>query len=277
VNADSGQGQLFRAYLGGRLAVWAIALGTFAAVIYGAWKGSWAIALAGPAAVVLGVTAIAWLAADRAAAHRFYSRFAESVGLSYASRAEVLTLTPLLGAGSRQHTEHWMFGRLPGGLEGGVGHFVWERTDRDSDGDQVVRERNRFTICVADLEASMSLFRGVFLRPRRGLIASYSDWLGSAPTRVVEVESAEFGRRYELRRATDQDEILLRRLLSPSLVSWLANHPLTPGFELKAGALCVFVPRPLEDAGNITFLIDATRYLAGRIVAEVDEERTRVA
>jgi hypothetical protein len=277
VNADSGQGQLFRAYLASRYAVWAMALGACGFLIFGAWKGNLPIMLAGPVAVVAGVTGIAWLAADRAAARRFYSGFAESVGLTYAARAEVLTLTPLLGAGSRQHTEHWMFGRLPGGLEGGVGHFVWERTERDSDGHQVVKERNRFTVCVADLEPSMSIFRGVFLRPRRGLIAPYSEWLGSAPTRVLDVESAEFGDRYELRRATDQDEILVRRLMSPSVVSWLANHPLTPGFELKAGALCVFVPRPLEDAGNITFLIDATRYLAGRIVAEVEEERTRVA
>jgi hypothetical protein len=277
VDADSGQEQLFRTYLASRYAVWAMALGSCAAVVFGAWKGSWPIMLAGPAAVVVGVTGIAWLAADRAAANRFYSSFAESVGLGYARQAEVLTLTPLLGAGSRQYTEHWMYGRLPGGLDGGVGHFVWERTERDSDGDQVVKERNRFTICVADLEASLSLFRGVFLHPRRGLIAPYSEWLGSAPTRTVEVESTEFGERYELRLATDQDQILARRLMSPSMVSWLANHPLTPGFELKAGALCVFVPRPLADAGSITFLLDATRHLAGRVVAEVEEERIRVA
>jgi hypothetical protein len=277
LNADSGQGELFRAYVGGRYAVWAMALGSCAALVFGAWKGSPPIMLAGPIVAVAVVTALSWLAADRAAAHRFYSRFADSVGLSYARRAEVLTLTPLLGAGNRRHTEHWMYGRLPGGLEGGVGHFVWVRTQRDSDGDEDVRERNRFTICVADLEASMSLFRGVFLRPRRGLIAPYSEWLGSAPTRTMEVESTEFGRRFDLRLATDQDELLARRLMSPSLVSWLANHPLTPGFELKAGTLCMFVPRPLEDAGNLTFLIDATRYLAARVMAEVDEERTRAA
>jgi hypothetical protein len=277
VDADSGQGGLFRSYLGGRYAVWAMALGGLGALILGASQQSLAIMLGGPAAVVAVVVAICWVAADRAAANRFYLRFAESVGLGWAPKAEVLTLTPLLGAGSRQWAENWMYGRLPGGLEGGVGQFVWERTQRDSDGDEVVRERNRFTICMAEIEASLPLFRGVYLRPRRGLIAPYSDWLGRMPTRTMEVESTEFGLRYELRRATDQDEILLRRLLAPSVVSWLANHPLTPGFELKAGTLVVFVPRPLEDAGNLTFLIDATRYLAGRVMAEVEEELTRVA
>ena len=217
------------------------------------------------------------LLADHVAAHRFYSGFASAVGLSYASRGELLTLTPLLGAGNRRRVEHWMHGRLPGELSGGVGQLVWERVERDSDGDEVVKERNRFTICVVDLEASMALFRGVYLRPRRGLIASHSDWLGRAPTRAIEMESTEFAERYELRLAIDQDEVLLRRLLSPTLVSWLAHHPLMPGFELKAGTLCVFVPRPLEDAGNLTFLIDATRHLAGRVLAEVEEERARAA
>jgi hypothetical protein len=277
VDADSGQGGLFWSFVGGRYAVWAMALGGLGALILGASQQSLAIMLGGPAAVVAVVAAVCWVAADRAAAKRFYLRFAESVGLGWAPKAEVLTLTPLLGAGSRQWAENWMYGRLPGSLEGGVGQFVWERTQRDSDGDEVVRERNRFTICMAEIEASLPLFRGVYLRPRRGLIAPYSDWLGRTPTRTVEVGSTEFGLRYELRRATDQDEILLRRLLAPSVVSWLANHPLTPGFELKAGTLVVFVPRPLEDAGNLTFLIDATRYLAGRVMAEVEEELTRVA
>ena len=56
------------------------------------------------------------------------------------------------------------------------------------------------------------------------------------------MESAQFVERYELRAASDQEDLMLRRLFSPSVVSWLANHPLTPGFELKAGTLCVFVP-----------------------------------
>jgi hypothetical protein len=277
VNADSGQGQLFRSYLGSRVAVYALALGVLATFVYGAWRGSAIVMLGGPAAVVAAVVALAWLLADRAAAHRFYMGFARAVGLDYTSPAELLTLTPLLGAGDRRRVDHWMHGRLPGDLSGGVGQLVWERIERDSDGDEVVRERNRFTICVVDLEASLALFRGVYLRPRRGLVASHSDWLGHAPTRELDVESAEFGARYELRAATDQDEVVLRRLFAPTLVSWLAHHPLRPGFELKAGTLCVFVPRPIEDAGNLTFLIDATRHLAGRVLAEVEEERARAA
>ncbi len=273
MNADSGQGQLFRSYLVSAPAAYAMAFGSLAAFTLGAWQGSVAVMLGGPALIVLAVVAIAWICADRAAANDFYFRFASSVGLGYARRTDLLTLTPVLGAGNRRHAEQWMYGRLPGGLTGGVGQFVWEVVDDDSE--KSVRERNRFTLCVADLDPSLPYFRGVYLHPRRGLVAPYSDWLGRTPVRRVEVESTRFVERYDLRAATDQDELMLRRLLSPKVVSWLANHPLEPGFELKAGTLVVFVPRPLRDAGNLTYLIDATRMLAERVAGEVGEELAR--
>jgi hypothetical protein len=277
VHADHGQGELFRSNLRSRAALWALVLGVSGSFLYGASQSDPLIMAAGPAAVVLGVVGVAWFLADRAAAHRFYTGFARSVGLTYTSPAELQTLTPLLGAGDRRRVEHWMHGRLPGELSGGVGHLVWERIERDSDGDEEVRERNRFTVCVVDLPASMGLFKGVFLRQRRDLIAPRSDWLKRTRKRAVEVESSAFTQRYELQLADDQDEIVLRRLLAPTLVSWLANHPLTPGFELKAGTLVVFVQRPIEDAGNLTYLIDATRHLASRVLAEVEEDRLRAA
>jgi hypothetical protein len=277
MNADHGQGELFRSNLRSRPAFWGLLVGASAAFLYGAWKGDPLIMAAGPAGVALGVVGIAWFLADQAAAHRFYTGFARSVGLTYTSPTELQTLTPLLGAGDRRRVEHWMHGRLPGELSGGVGHLVWERIKRDSEGDEEVRERNRFTICVVDLAPSMALFKGVFLRPRRDLIAPQHDWLKRTASRAVEVESSAFTQRFELRLADDQDEVKLRRLLSPTLVSWLANHPLTPGFELKAGTLVAFVPRPVEDAGNLTYLIDATRHLASRVLAEVEEDRLRAA
>ena len=114
-----------------------------------------------------------------------------------------------------------------------------------------------------------------------GSVAAFTigAWQSSVPVmlRTLEVESSEFGERYELRIATDQDEIMLRRLLSPTLVSCLAHHPLAPGFELKAGTVCAAVPQALQDAGNLTFLIDATVHLAGRVLGQVREEQARVA
>jgi hypothetical protein len=275
MNADSGQGQLFRSYLRSAPAVYAMAFGSLIAFTLGAWQGSVPIMLGGPAAIVAGVAGICWIVADRRAALDFYWGFANSVGLTYANQTSLLTLTPLLGAGNRRHVEQWMHGRLPGDLDGGLGQLVWERIQKDSDGTTSVKERNRFTICVVDLDSSLPYFHGVYLHPRRGVFPAYSDWLGRTPVRTVELESADFAERYELRAASDQEDLLLRRLFSPTVVSWLANHPLAPGFELKAGTLCVFVPRPVEDAGNLTYLIDATRHLAERVADEVGEELAR--
>jgi hypothetical protein len=276
-NANAGQSELFRAYLRSRVALYALMLGGAAAFVYGAWKQSPLIMAAGPAGVALAVAGVAFLVADRTAAERFYSSFAGSLGLSYAGHFELLTLTPLLGAGDRRHCEHWMQGALGGDppLAGGLGHFVWEELEqeRDSRGDvrTKVEGRHRVTLCVIDLEPSMALFKGLYLHPRRGLLELGDNWLSRSRRREIELESAAFTERYQLWLADDQDEVRARRLLAPSLVSWLAAHPLAPGFELKAGTLVVFVMRPLEDAGNLTFLLDAARHLGGRIQREVTE------
>ena len=77
--------------------------------------------------------------------------------------------------------------------------------------------------------------------------------------------------------ADDQDEIMARQLLAPSLVVWLAEHPLVPGFELRAGMLVVFVDRALRDEGNLTYLLDATRKIATRVLGEVADAAARPA
>lgn len=278
-HADAGRGELFRAYLGSRLAVYTMAFGGSAGFVIGAWKQSPAIMAAAPAGVVLLVALISLVSADRAAADRFYSHFAASLGLLYARRRQLLPFTPLLGAGDRRHCEHWMEGRLSGepALAGGLGHLVWEERRRDQDGDVVTNQRNRFTVCVIELESSMPLFHGVFLRPKRGLFPPHADWLARTGKRAIETESAAFTGRYDLFIADDEDDVIARRLLSPSLVSWFAGHPLAPGFELRAGTLVVYVERPLEDAGNLTFLLDAARRVAGRVLEEVEETRLRAA
>ena len=276
MNADSGQGRLFWTYLTSAPAAYAMAFGSLAAFTIGAWQGSVQLMLGVPAAIVGLVAALSWVAADRSAARNFYWGYANSVGLTYAAETSLLALTPLLGAGSRRRVEHWLYGRVSAAYDGGLGQLVWEKVEQNGERKSVT-ERNRFAICVVDLDSSLPYFHGVYLHPRRGLFAPYSDWLGRASVRSVEVESSQFVERYELRAAADQDDLLLRRLLSPTVVSWLANHPLTPGFELKAGTLCLFVPRPLDDAGNLTYLIDAARHLAGRVAGEVGEELARPA
>ena len=267
----------------GKLAVYTLVLGCVGGFVFGASQGSIVIMLAVPAAAVAIVLGVAAYLADSRAAKNFYLSFAETAGLEYVGNSDVLPYTPLLGAGDRQHCENWMTGdvvREPR-LSGALGHFIYEEV-KESTGSNGSRheqtvERNRITVCMVDMEESILLYKGVFLRQHRGLLNLRRDWLAATPSRRLEVESSAFTHKYELRMSTDQDEILLRRLFSPTLVNWLAEHPLSPGFELRGGTLVVFVPRPLEDGGNLTFLLDATREIAGRVLHEVRESIDRIA
>jgi hypothetical protein len=282
-NSESGRKELFHAYLRSRPAAYGGVLGAAAAFIWGASRQDVAIMSLGPVAVALVVVAAAFVAADRSAAERFYHHYARSLGLVYWPRAGLLPLTPLLGAGDRRWCENWMQGTLPGepALAGGIGHLVWEedpeRRRRDDLSLGRVASRHRVTICAIDLEASISVFHGMFLRPRRGLISSMPDWLADTRTRSAELESAAFSSRYELRLAHDQDELMARRLLSPTLVLWLAEHPLAPAFELRGGMLVVYVADTLADEGSLTFLMDAARRIAGRVLEETAETAARPA
>jgi hypothetical protein len=281
-HAASGRRELFRAYLRGRAAVYGYLLGCGGAFLVGAWQQSPLIMAAAPAAVALGIVGIAFYTADRAASTRFYSTLAQKLGLLYLERTELLPFTPLLGAGDRRRCENWMQGTLPGDppLSGGIGHFVFEEIHKKpgDDGSLIqVRESRRVTLCVVELEPSMALFKGVFMRPRPGLFDTGEDWQQRARLRTLQLESAAFNDRYQLRITRDQDEQRARELFSPSLVNFLATHPLAPCFELKAGTLSVFVPRVLEDQGNLVFLLDAARHIAGRVLREVEEETARPA
>jgi hypothetical protein len=277
VNAHTSRGSYFRELIRTRIAGYALVLGCIGTFVFGASQGSLLMMVIAPVVVAVVVLVLAAMISNERSADRFFRTYAEGLGLEYVGKWELPCFTPLLGAGNHQWCMRWMIGVVvkEPRLSGGFGYFFHERRPRRDDGQSEtarVTERGHFTVCVVDIEQSMSTFKGVFLRQRRGLFELERDWLADTPTHVVELESTAFTQRYELRVSDEQGELLVRELFSPSLVSWLAGHPLTPGFELRAGALVVFVPKLLDDSGNLTFLLDAAREIARRVVREVEEE-----
>ena len=106
----------------------------------------------------------------------------------------------------------------------------------------------------------MKRFQGIYMRRKRGMfdrLNSDANWLSTHHLEKVELESTAFCDRYELWRERDQDEITMRQLFAPSFVVWLANHPLQPGFELRAGTLLVFLPGEVGEAGKLEWLLMA--------------------
>jgi len=243
-------------------------LGSAAAIVVGAWLGSVAVIVGGPVAVSATALALAFATADRRAERDFFRAYAAARGLVYEGTLEIAPLTPLLGAGDRRRCDHWM--RKPMGTDG-LGHYVYE--DDRGHGREKSVERRRFTICVTDVQAGIRMFPGIFLCPRTGLIARIDshDWLSHVNRHKVELESARLCERYELWLDDGQDELLLRELFTPSLEVLLAEHPLEPCFEYRAGTLVVYVDRRLNDEGHLDWLREVTAKIADRISTEVGE------
>jgi hypothetical protein len=152
----------------------------------------------------------------------------------------------------------------------GLGHYVYH--ERHGEGERARWTSHDFTICVVDLEPGIALFPGVFLARRRDLVDRIAGgWLATANRRRVELESTALCERYELWVERSQDDLLLRQLFAPAFVAWLAEHPLRPCFEYRAGTLVVYLERRLEDAGRLGWLLDATAEIARRFRREVSQ------
>jgi hypothetical protein len=275
-DADSTRGRRFRSMMRGRGVAYVLTLGSVATLIAGAYFHSVLAIALGPLAMTVVVLIAVFTLADRRAEADFFTAFAAARGFSYLDRTELLPLTPLLGAGDRRHCEHYMEGPLDaaGGLRCGLGHYTYEVRKSDGNAGEGRRESHDFTICVVDLEPGISLFPGVFLTRRRGLFGFLDgeQWLSRVNRRNVELESAELCERYDLFVDDAQDDLLLRELFAPSFVIWLAEHPLAPCFEYRAGTLVVYLERKLDNDAHLDWMLEAATEIAGRFAREVEEQ-----
>lgn len=272
-NANVGRGERFRATLRRPSVVTALVLAPSAALLLGASSGSVSAALAAPLVVVALILAVAWRGAERSAEAAFWRAAAESLGFTpFADLGELQMTTPLLHAGDRRAFFHELRGPLRElGLEAKLAQYRYDVRHKDKNGADTWRHY-RFTVCAVELEAGMELFPGVYLRARRGLLdRADHDWLRGSRLREVELESIEFDAAYELRVAPEQDEGRLRELFDPKTIVWLAEHPLRPHFEFRAGFLVVYVPGFLEDLGRLVWLLEAAERLGGRVREEITE------
>lgn len=272
-NANVGRGEHFRATLRRPAVVTALVLVPSGALLLGAAYGGPAAALAAPVIGIALILALAWRAADRTAETAFWNATAASIGFEpFTELGELQMTTPLLHAGDRRCFRHELEGPLGElGLPAKLAQYRYDVRREDTDGKDSWTQY-RFTVCAVELEAGMRLFPGVYLRGRRGLLAlAKHDWLRGRGLREVELESSDFNDAYELRVSPEQDDVRLRELFDPRTIVWLADHPLRPHFELRAGFLVVYVPGYLEDLGRVVWLLDAAERLADRVRSEITE------
>jgi hypothetical protein len=275
-NANAGRGAWFRKAMSRPPAITGLVAGSAVALLAGAHWGGPGGALVAPLVVVACVAAGAWRLAERRAEHAFWQHVAGSLGFQPFFNPHALeTTTPLLHAGDRRSWSHELAGPLgDSGLTARLAQYRYDVKHEDSKGNETWT-RHRFTISLVELpEAAMELFPGVYLRARRGLLGRLDhDWLRGRRLRDAELESTAFGEAYRLQVAPEQDDGRLRELFDPKTIVWLAEHPLRPHLELRAGFLVVYVPGWIEDLGRIVWLLEAAERLAQRVQAELREAR----
>jgi hypothetical protein len=268
-NTNSTRSAHFRTLLGSSFSIVGGAIFAAIAFTIGAASHNVIVMLGGPVVVALAVIAIAWFMADSQAEDEFFGRFARAHQLNHWKEYSLNTYTPLLGGGDRRHCEHWMENKGRA-----IGWFTFECRQDNGDKPDTWQSYD-FTVATVDLgDQGMARFQGIYLRRRRGVfdrLDSEANWLGGHHLRTVELESTAFHERYELYADRDQDEIVLRQLFAPTFVVWLSEHPLKPGFELRAGELVVFIPGHCGEAGKLQFLLMAADSISKRIQAELSE------
>jgi hypothetical protein len=269
-NTNSTRSAHFRTLLGGSFTIVGGAI--FIAIVFtvGAAAHQASVMLLGPVFVAFVMVLIAFFRADSQAEDEFFKRFATAHGLNHwAQQYSLPAFTPLLGGGDRRRCEHWMESKGRG-----LGWYTFEC--RQDNGDKPdTWEPHHFTVATVDIgEHGMARFQGVYLRRRRGIfdrLDTDANWLRGKDLKQVELESTAFHERFELWADQDQDDIVLRQLFAPTFVVWLSEHPLKPGFELRAGELVVFVPDRIGEAGKLEFLLMAAADISKRIQAELSE------
>ena len=268
-NTNSTRSAHFRTLLGSSMAIVGGAIGAAILFTAGAAKGIPALMIGGPAAVALLVVIVSWFVADNKAEDEFFARFAAAQGLNHWKTYNLAEITPLLAGGDRRRCEHWMEARGRA-----IGWYTFE-TRQDNGDKPDTWEPHHFTIATVDVgEYGMARFQGVYLRRKRGIfdrLDTDANWLRKQRLKKVELESTAFGERFELNAEQDQDDIVLRQLFAPTFVVWLTEHPLEPGFELRAGQLVVFIPGRCGEAGKLQFLLMAADEISRRIQAELSE------
>lgn len=267
MRADARRGEYLKEGLRSRGAFWMMFLAVAVSVVAAGATGDLRLLAAGPVLAFLLILLSAHRSAGERSETEFFTELAPSLGLTYTAGGHYVPITPLLAAGDRQRFEHTMEGPLFGKLGGPpcmIGHYTYDTKHEHED--VTVWKPHPFTVCAIDVGAPLMRFRGLYLRPRLSGLGLDHDWLDRGTK--VELESVRFNELYELRHGSDQDELAVRELFSPSFLVSLAENPLQPGFECKGGTLVIFIRGHEESGGRIAMLHDTARSIARRIAEQ---------
>ncbi len=246
------------------------------AVIGGFVAGTLAVgaAVGAGAAVALAllVLLIVFVLASGAAKEDFFSHYATARGLTRASgKSNLPPSTPLLRKGDRRYAEQVMNGTLPGGAAGALALYTYEVETRDSDGNTDT-DYYRFTVVMHDVPSVAAKVADINCQRRSGF--RFLDSAEDVFRRMqrLELESEVLDKNFEIFYGTQDDEVWMKQLFSPTFIVWMSEHtPEKFAWELSAGSLCCYVRGHYDNAAELDAMCEASGAVAQRLVAEAGE------
>jgi hypothetical protein len=214
---------------------------------------------------------VVYAMASSASTSSFFDVYAAERQMTRSGRGPLPASTPLLCKGDDRYAEQSLRGPLDDGIDGTLALYTYEDTYYDSDGN---RQTNyyRYTVGLCEIPESAAHVPTLFARRKFGLKAleKVEDVFRSVER--VELESEALDDRYEIFVAPEQDQVWLRRLLSPTFIVWLTDSaPEKFAFELVDGSLCCYVKGHRKKADGLDRMRVATAAVATRLRSESSE------
>lgn len=214
---------------------------------------------------------IVFAIADRRSEGDFFAVYASQRGMSLSGRGPLPPATPLLRKGDARYAEQAFAGPLAEGLDGVLALYTYEDESTDSEGN---RQTNyyRYTVGLVAVPECAAHLPELYCRRKSGLrsLEKLEDAFRS--TERVTLESEALAERYEIFAGSEQDQVWLRRLFSPTFVVWLGEEaPKKFAFELVGGTLCCYVNGHKKSAAELDLIRAATATVAERLREEALE------
>ena len=195
------------------------------------------------------------------------SAYAAERGLALEARRELSSSVPRLSDPTNRYAESVAEGTLPGGLDG----ILLQKFSETADDDRATRRWQ--TVVLTQAPETIAFLPALALSHDRDPFGFRGPLLNASPVERVELESAEFNRRYRLVIPQGLGTAWVRELFSPSLIVWILNQaPDRLGFELVEGELAVAVPQRLADPEELDAFCEAAARVARTLRREGREE-----
>ncbi len=191
-----------------------------------------AIVAAAPAVT----TAIVAMVQHGRASDDFFDRYAAARGLVHVEDSHVDANVPLFSRGDKRKWGRVLDGTIAG-QRAALAHYTYTDVSTDSEGNRSETDYDFTCVRFRLPDQVAARFAGVYCSPKKLGFGAIQDTL--AHDRKVELESAEFAKKYTLRVVDSQDDVALYELFSTTFVHRLATE-LTAYWEQRGGDLVVW-------------------------------------